>query len=248
MIKKLICLLLIGMGCNLTMHAQEARLSADKDSIRTMVEVPPKAEYNWNKYLADNLRYPKEARENGIQGKVYVSFVVERDGSISNVRAVKGGDIGGGIPEEAVRVVKSMPKWKPGSIRGELVRAYFTVPLNFRLQTDRDEIFLPTQVESEPTPMFNIPLYLAKHLRYPKKAVKKKQEGTVYVLAIITEKGAMISPEVYHKDAADPELKALEEEALRVVKAMPAWMPAKIRNIPVSCYVMIPVLFVLPKK
>lgn len=248
MIKKLIGLLLISFGCTLTIQAQEANIPDDKDSIRTVVEVSPKADYDWNRYLANNLRYPKQAREDGIQGKVYVCFVVERDGSISNVRAIKGGDIGGGLPEEAVRVVKSMPKWKPGSIRGELVRTYFTVPLNFRLQTDPDEIFIPTQVESEPTPMFNIPLYLAKHLRYPKKAIKQQQEGMVYVLAVINEKGELIHPEVYHKDAADPELKALEEEALRLVKAMPAWMPAKIRNIPVKCYVMIPVLFILPKK
>ena len=83
-------------------------------------------------YIQKNMRYPIEARENGIHGRVFVNFVVEPDGSISNVAVMRG--IGGGCNEEAVRVVKSMPKWNPGKQRGTAVRCAFTVPIIFKLQ------------------------------------------------------------------------------------------------------------------
>lgn len=83
-------------------------------------------------YVQKNLKYPMMARESDIQGKVFVGFVVEKDGSISNVKVLRG--IGGGCDEEAMRVVKSMPKWKPGKQRGKAVRVSYMLPVNFKLQ------------------------------------------------------------------------------------------------------------------
>ncbi|MBE6335278.1 MAG: energy transducer TonB [Lentimicrobiaceae bacterium] len=83
-------------------------------------------------YIQKNIKYPMMARESDIQGRVFVNFVVEPDGSISNVNVMRG--IGGGCDEEAVRVVQSMPKWKPGKQRGSAVRCSFTVPIIFKLQ------------------------------------------------------------------------------------------------------------------
>ena len=83
-------------------------------------------------YIQKNIKYPMMARESDIQGRVFVSFVVEPDGSISNVGVMRG--IGGGCDEEAVRVVNSMPKWNPGKQRGTAVRCSFTVPIIFKLQ------------------------------------------------------------------------------------------------------------------
>lgn len=83
-------------------------------------------------YIQKNVKYPMMARESDIQGRVFVNFVVEPDGSISNVNVMRG--IGGGCDEEAVRVVNSMPKWKPGKQRGSAVRVSFTVPIIFKLQ------------------------------------------------------------------------------------------------------------------
>ena len=82
-------------------------------------------------YILNNIKYPEVARTSGITGTVYVQFVVEKDGSISDVKVVRG--IGGGCDEEAVRVVKSMPRWKPGKQRGQPVRVYFTLPIDFKL-------------------------------------------------------------------------------------------------------------------
>ena len=84
------------------------------------------------KFLQENIKYPEEAKELGIQGKVFVTFVVEPDGSVSNVKVLRG--IGGGCDEEAIRVVKSMPKWVPGKQRGVPVRVQFNLPIKFTLQ------------------------------------------------------------------------------------------------------------------
>ena len=83
------------------------------------------------RYLQDNMRYPAKARVSGIQGTVFITFVVERDGSITDVRILRG--IGGGCDEEAIRVVKNMPKWIPGQIRGNAIRVQFNMPLRFTL-------------------------------------------------------------------------------------------------------------------
>ncbi|HOI31583.1 MAG: energy transducer TonB [Bacteroidales bacterium] len=83
-------------------------------------------------YIAKNIKYPAMARESGIQGRVFVNFVVEPDGSVSKVKVLRG--IGGGCDEEAVRVVESMPKWTPGRQRGKAVRVSFNLPVRFTLQ------------------------------------------------------------------------------------------------------------------
>ena len=82
-------------------------------------------------YLAKNIKYPQMARESGIQGRVFVNFVIEPDGHVSNVNVMRS--LGGGCDEEAIRVVKSMPKWKPGKQRGKPVRESYILPVNFQL-------------------------------------------------------------------------------------------------------------------
>ena len=83
-------------------------------------------------YLSSNIKYPVVAEENGVQGRVIVTFVVEKDGSITDVRVVKSVDPS--LDKEAQRVVKSMPKWIPGKQNGSAVRVKYTVPVTFRLQ------------------------------------------------------------------------------------------------------------------
>ena len=83
------------------------------------------------RYLASNIKYPELAKKEKIQGTVYVSFVVEKDGSVTNIKVLR--DIGGGCSEEAVRVVRQMPKWKPGRQRGQRVRVQYNLPIKFSL-------------------------------------------------------------------------------------------------------------------
>ena len=92
----------------------------------------PGGEAELQKFLRDNINYPAIARENNIQGTAALSFVVGKDGSISNVTILK--DPGGGCGKEAVRVVNSMPKWTPGEANGNAVKVKFTLPVRFRLE------------------------------------------------------------------------------------------------------------------
>jgi len=85
----------------------------------------------WAKYMERNLKYPYRAQEEGVQGKVFVSFVVEKDGSITDVQVLKG--IGFGCDEEAMKVIKKSPMWKPGKNKGVPVRVRYNMPINFTI-------------------------------------------------------------------------------------------------------------------
>ena len=106
----------------------------EQEIFKIVEEMPafPGGEAKLMEYVAKNVKYPQIARETGIQGRVFVNFVVEPDGSVSNVSVLRG--IGGGCDEEAMRVVKNMPKWKPGKQRGKPVRVQYMLPVNFKLQ------------------------------------------------------------------------------------------------------------------
>lgn len=107
----------------------------ETEEIFTVVEQAPEfpgGQSELMKYLSSSIRYPEIAVENGIQGRVIVQFVVERDGSATQVEIARGVDPS--LDKEAIRVVKEMPKWKPGQQRGKPVRTKFTLPVQFRLQ------------------------------------------------------------------------------------------------------------------
>ena len=106
----------------------------EQEIFQIVEEMPafPGGEAKLMEYVGKNIKYPQIARETGIQGRVFIGFVVEPDGSVSNVKLLRG--IGGGCDEEAMRVVKSMPKWKPGKQRGKAVRVSYQIPVFFKLQ------------------------------------------------------------------------------------------------------------------
>ena len=107
----------------------------DLDEIFVVVEQAPEfpgGSTAMNQWLSSNIRYPTIAQENNIQGRVMVQFVVERDGSITDVQIVRGVDPS--LDREAIRVTSAMPRWTPGMQRGQPVRVRFTLPVTFRLQ------------------------------------------------------------------------------------------------------------------
>ena len=109
----------------------------DENSIFQVVELLPEfpgGMAELMKYLQKNLRYPQICKEQGVQGRVIVQFVVNTDSTITDVNVIKS--VNPHLDEEAVRVVKAMPKWNPGKQRGELVRVRFTLPVTFRLPKD----------------------------------------------------------------------------------------------------------------
>lgn len=105
------------------------------DEIFTIVEQQPEPIGGFSafyEYVAKNLHYPKVAQRNNIQGRVYIEFVVERNGSLTDIKVIKG--IGGGCDEEACRIIASAPKWNPGKQRGNPVRVKMVIPILFRLE------------------------------------------------------------------------------------------------------------------
>ena len=92
---------------------------------------PPGGMAGWNKYLSENLKYPTQARRMGLEGTVMIEFIINTDGSIQDVEVLNG--IGGGCDEEAVKVVKSSPKWNPGMQKGKAVRTRMRLPIRFKL-------------------------------------------------------------------------------------------------------------------
>ena len=116
--------------------SEEPMPEENVDEIFTIVEEQPspaggmKAFYD---YVAKNLRYPPRAARMGIEGRVFVEFIVERDGSLTDIKVAKG--IGGGCDEEAIRVISEAPRWSPGKQRGRAVRVRMVMPIVFRLLT-----------------------------------------------------------------------------------------------------------------
>jgi periplasmic protein TonB len=106
----------------------------DPNTIFTVVEetaAPIGGMGAFYEYVGKKIKYPAQAKRMGIEGKVFVEFVIEKDGSLTDVKAIKG--IGGGCDQEAERIVSSAPKWKPGKQRGKPVRQKMVLPINFKL-------------------------------------------------------------------------------------------------------------------
>jgi protein TonB len=116
-------------------NAMAQNKKAANDKVLEKAEVMPEfpgGDQAMMKFVSENVQYPEEAKEKEISGRVIVGFIVEKDGSISDVKVAKG--IGGGCDEEAVRVVKAMPKWIPGKQDDKPVRVSYTMPFFFKLQ------------------------------------------------------------------------------------------------------------------
>lgn len=136
--KKSLFLLLLLLVPIAMLNAQPISDSTDTESeVFVVVEVSPQYPGGLDAlmvFLSTNIVYPKEAMDNGFQGTVYVSFIVEKDGSISTVKVLRG--VHPLLDDEAVRVVNMMPNWSPGLQRGKPVRVQFNLPIRFILSDD----------------------------------------------------------------------------------------------------------------
>ena len=233
--------------------------------VEQMPEFPDGGMSGLMQFLSKNIRYPVNAQKNGTQGRVTVQFVVNADGSISNIGIIRGVD-----PEldgEAVRVISTMPNWKPGMQKGKAVRVKYTVPVMFRLSDNGqkeeykpvpkiDETvvvgYVPKQVPAEEDPVFevveNMPefpggmgglmQYLSKNIKYPVEAQKAGIQGRVTMQVIIDKNGNVTNPKV--TQPVDP---LLDTEAIRVTASMPKWKPGTQRGMPVNVKYTFPIVF-----
>jgi periplasmic protein TonB len=122
-------------------YAQQQKVITEADSkdgkVLTYVEQMPKAGYDYLDFLNKNIHYPDSAIAHDITGRVIVRFIVNEDGHISDVTAIRG--VGGGLDQEAVRVVSMFPPWKPGIQKGKPVKVFFTLPIVFSLDDPKDK-------------------------------------------------------------------------------------------------------------
>ena len=135
--KKLILLAAVALFCGTSAMAQTDDVD---DAVFVVVEKSPEfpgGNDSLYAFIGRNIKYPEMAKKNKIEGRVFVTFVVEKDGQVSSAKILR--DIGGGCGEEALRVVNSMPKWKPGTQRGNPVRVQFNLPIMFQLEKSKTE-------------------------------------------------------------------------------------------------------------
>ena len=225
--------------------------------VENMPEFPDGGMPGLMKYLSANIRYPEAAHKAGTQGRVTVQFVVGKDGSIGNVGILRGVDPN--LDAEAIRVISSMPKWKPGTQKGEPVNVRYTVPVMFRLTPEPvdkiDEMIVvgyrnpDAPVTGEvyetvdkmpefPGGMTGLMQHLSKNIRYPAEAHTNNIQGRVVVSVIINTEGKVTNAKIVQGVAP-----SLDAEALRVTGTMPDWIPGTKDGKPVNVKYTFPVVF-----
>ena len=188
-------------------------------------------------WVQANVKYPAEAFRNGEQGRVVLSFVVEKDGSVSNIQILQ--TPGKAFSEETRRVVAASPKWKPGEQRGEKVRVRYTLPVDFRITATAQDTKTsenkgsgeePFLVVDTP-PQFNggdigeFRRWVQMNVKYPAEALGKNIYGKVLVTFVIEKDGSVGNAEIFKS----PD-KSLADEVLRVIGKSPKWTPGKQRG------------------
>ncbi|GAA4095449.1 hypothetical protein GCM10022392_18080 [Mucilaginibacter panaciglaebae] len=189
------------------------------------------------KFLSVSLRYPIEDIQQHREGKVYVQFVIEKDGHASNIHAISGPSET--MKEAAEKVIKQFAGWIPGSINNKPVRVVFTLPINFKL-TGTDTL---VQVKVEHMPEFPGGLqafvdFLGKNLHYPAAARDRGLSGRVYATFVVEKDGTLTDFKVFRSPG-----RILENEAIRVLKKSPKWQPGTQDGKPVRVSFTVPINF-----
>ncbi|WP_321995900.1 energy transducer TonB [Draconibacterium orientale] len=243
-------LIILGLVLSINVFAQN-----DKENVFVIVEdmpVYPGGEEALRNDIATLVKYPVVAKENGIQGKVYVSFVVNKEGKIEGAKIARGVDPS--LDKEALRVMNALDKtWKPGKQKGVAVKVSYTVPINFALdkeaakeeKTSHGEgvnqvFFIVEDMPEFPGGDEALRKHIADSLDYPEIARKNGIAGKVYVSFVIEKDGSVGDAKIAR--GVDP---SLDKEALRVIKNLPLWKPGKQRGEPVRVQYTVPINFAL---
>jgi len=227
---------------------------------------PPGGMAGWNKYLMENLRYPTNAQRKGIEGTVIVAFVVNTDGTTTDIQILRS--VGGGCDEEVIRIVQGSPKWTPGMQRGTPVRTRMRLPLRFMLggtdpsrdstEVSLNAVPLPSAtdgqdssqegaalffdvVDTPPSPVGGFEAWsrhLSENLTYPTSARMKGIQGTVLVSFIVNTDGTIEGIELVQGIGG-----GCDEEAIRIIKSSPSWTPGMIKGKAVRTRMKIPIGF-----
>ena len=245
-------LLTAGLGCRA--GGAQAQSTAPDATVYAVVEEMPRFKsadpgtHAMMEYLGSTTRYPAEALIAQATGRVYVSFVVNAEGTVEQAKIVKGRHRA--LDQEALRVVSAMPRWEvPGRQQGRPVSVAITVPISFnmrdatptesreimatqrqaavqkRLSEAQDQLAPANAPEADAGPVFiadplGVTNYLSRQVQYPLDALRARRQGTVLVSFSVTAEGQVADARVTH--GLFP---SLDAEALRVVVGMPKWQP-----------------------
>ena len=207
-----------------------------------------------SEWVASRLRYPVEALKAKIEGRVYVSFVIEADGSVTNVKVLRG--LNNSLDNEAIRVIKTMPKWKPGTLwkpeikKHKPVRCFFQMPVIFKLDSvdkhsvdsilEEEKVYL---IVDEAPEFFkgnrNITEWIQAEIQSKLgNGLGHPIGGIVYTKFIIEKDGSISNIEIFKSPDKD-----LSEETIKIIKSMPKWKPGKNKGKPVRVSFSMPVRF-----
>jgi TonB family protein len=213
----------------------------------------PGGELALRKFIGETIQYPAEAKAKGIQGKVFVTFVVNSTGKVEKAKIARGVDPL--LDAEALRVVGALPTWKPGKQRGVAVSVSYTVPVSFALSDKKEtsvaqetaspkgkkEVFIVVEEMPEfPGGAAALRQFIASSVSYPVEAQEAKAQGKVYVTFVVNSNGKIENPKIAR--SVSP---ALDAEALRVISGLPEWKPGRQHGQAVSVAYTMPIEFVL---
>lgn len=191
------------------------------------------------KFIDSRLFYPPSAWNSGIEGQVHLVFTISGEGAVENVKVLKS--LHPDCDSVAVKIVRSMPRWSPGKENGEVVAMNYSLPIIFRksmLDIEGEIFSLDDSVTSPEFPggMDSLFRFIRENLKYP--SPEPCFQGRVAIRFIVTKEGKITRPKVIK--GIDP---GIDEEAMRVVRLMPDWVPGRRNGEAVNVYFTIPVLF-----
>ena len=255
----------------LSAHAQKRKM-LPKPSGATVYDsvqqpaVPLGGTEKYAKFLADHQKYPTSAMQRGIQGTVPVSFIVEKTGTVNEVKVDK--PLAPELDAEAIRLIKSGPKWTPAKHRNQVVRQRVVVPVSFLMSPgstttvggpatvrpittsaadiaasanpDRPAVVPPDKPAQPVGGTQTFFDWIEKNQKYPLQARQRKIQGKVMVEFIVLPDGSLTDARVIRKMGS-----GLDDEALRLIRTAPKWQPAVFQGKPIKQKMVLPVLFQL---
>lgn len=266
-------LLLLLSGLSLAssgVHAQKLKMPPKPSGAQVydsvaQPAVPLGGTEKYAQFLADHQRYPSTAMQKNLQGTVKVGFIVEKTGTVNEVKVESS--VAPELDAEAIRLIKSGPKWTPARHRNHVVRQHVVVPVSFLMSPGSMVVLRPGKDNAITTPAADIAAsanpnrppvvapdkptqpvggtqvffdWIEKNQQYPALARKRKIEGKVLVEFMVQTDGSLTDIRVLKKMGS-----GLDDEALRLIRAAPKWEPAMFQGKPIKQKMILPVLFQL---
>ncbi len=234
--------------------------AADTERIYSVVEHAPQPGGGidgFTKFFLNNIRYAFHDNESALQGRIFLKFIVEKDGSLSPIAILESPSPG--VTNAAIRILKMCPNWVPGTQNEKAVRVQYIVPINFNTAVEYQEQpvltkIAPINYSPDANGIYTSPEtlpvapggeeglgnFLRTHIHYPILDKESRTQGRVYIQFVVEKDGSLSSFKVLRAPSA-----SLGEEAVRVLKLMPNWEPGKMHGEPVRVSYTIPVNFTL---